>query len=105
MESLQRTRAGAFGLEEAMSWQSLEEALKTGKNPLLPPARLVAHLPQVNLNQAQATDILHGRDFEAPIGTQEGWTVLRSATGAIAAMAMAEGGRLKPRKVFGPEGI
>jgi tRNA pseudouridine55 synthase len=105
MESLRRLKAGPFGLEEALGWDAFEAAVKGGKGFLQPPSRLVAHLPQVTLTGAQAADVLHGRESDPPAGLPAGWVVLLNPAGRVAAMALAEGGRLRPKKVFGEEGI
>ena len=105
MESLRRLKAGPFSLEEALDWTKFEAEGKAGEIRLLPPLSLVAHLPQWKLSETQASDVLHGRVMDGPQGLQEGWTVLLNSQGKIAAMGLAEGGRLKPRKVFMAEGL
>ncbi len=105
LETLRRLKSGPFSLEEALSWQVFEAAVREGREVVQPSSRLVAHLPRVMLDESQAEDILHGRALETLSGAAEGWVCLMNPAGKLAAMAEVAGGKLKPRKVFGADGI
>jgi tRNA pseudouridine55 synthase len=105
MENLRRLKAGPFALSEALTWDKFEKALQSGRSPVQPALRLVDHFARLDLTEKQAEDILHGRALEAPAGFREGFVVLLNPAGKIAAIAESEEGFLKPRKVFGAEGI
>lgn len=105
LETLRRTAAGPFGLDEALTWEKFEAYLREGKSVLLPTVRLVQHLPQIALTEKLCEEIFHGRMPDAPAGASEGWTVLLNPAGRIASMAMVEKGFIYPKKVFEKEGI
>ncbi len=105
LETLRRTAAGPFGLDEALTWEKFEAYLREGKSVLLPTVRLVQHLPQITLTEKLCEEIFHGRMPDAPAGATEGWTVLLNPAGRIASMAMVEKGFIYPKKVFEKDGI
>jgi tRNA pseudouridine55 synthase len=105
LENLRRLKAGPFGLDEAITLQALEESLRAGQEVLRPAVRLVEQYPCLTLSAKQTDDILHGRSPDAPQGMPEGWVTLLNPQGRIVAMAQVVGVRLRPKKVFGTEGI
>jgi len=105
LESLRRLEAGPFTIGEALSWETFEKSVRESAVVLQPSLRLVAHLPLVKLDDRMAEDVLHGRAPDAPTGTPEGLVCLVNPQGKVAAIAEVNGGKLRPKKVFGKEGI
>ena len=104
--ALRRTRVGAFGEEQAVTFDKLETLTEAGREvlaeALLPVEAALGELPALalsasdaaRLRQGQAV-ILRGRD--APIVTGP---VYATARGALVAICDAEQGQLKPRRIF-----
>lgn len=105
LENLRRLKSGPFGLDEAITSETLRGYLQTGKAVLQPSIRLVEHFPQVALSDLEVEEIIHGRKPQAPVGTPEGWVTLLNPQDRIVAMARVEDGLLKPKKVFDKLGI
>lgn len=100
LTALTRTAAGGFSLQQAHTLADLE-ALDAGQRPgLLRPADcLVAHLPAVHLDAADAEALCHGRSVAhpaAPAGLARVYTVGHAFIG----LADAEAGRLVPRRLI-----
>jgi tRNA pseudouridine55 synthase len=60
LESLCRTRSGAFGLEDAVAWDALTEGAAARLRPL---ASLLTDLPSVKVGAAGLDLLRHGRDL------------------------------------------
>jgi tRNA pseudouridine55 synthase len=105
LEKLRRLKAGPFGLDEAITSETLREYLQNGKAVLQPSIRLVEHFPLITLSDLEVEEIIHGRKPQAPVGTPEGWVTLLNPQDRIVAMARVEDGLLKPKKVFDKLGI
>lgn len=111
MEALERTRVGPFSLPEALTLDALEGRVKKKveggdlSGMLLPASRLVAHLPQVGLKGNDLESLCQGRILESESGVS-GLCRVMNEQGRLSAIAeaLAEG-QLKPKKVFGVEGI
>jgi tRNA pseudouridine55 synthase len=104
--ALRRTRVGAFGEEQAVTLDKLENLSESGRETLLEallpveaglgdlPALAVSASDAGRLRQGQAV-ILRGRD--APILTG---TLYATSRGALVALCEMEQGQLKPRRIF-----
>ena len=85
-EELRRTAVGDLGIDDAGS-------------DVLPPERLVAHLPERELTHEQALDVVHGIKLEA--SGEEGPGPLRLTTeGRLLAIARPQGKVLKTEVVL-----
>ena len=62
LTELRRTAVGEFGEARAIPLASLEEAIRKGTPPVIPPERLLADLPEITLREEQIAQSLHGRD-------------------------------------------
>lgn len=123
LSALTRTRRGPFGLESAVSLETLEQE---GVQPwLLPPRDIVDRLPWLHLGGEAVTAVCHGKRIvlgggEDPAGTasalasvpsaKDGAEALRDgddalcaladARGDLVAIARLRGGEIQPLKVF-----
>lgn len=106
MESLERTRVGPFSIQDAVTLEELEKRVETGKSDmLLPSCRLVNHLPVVKLEENVLVLLCRGQTVKGPLA-QEGLYRILNGQGLLSAIAdLSAEGKLKPRKVFGLEGI
>lgn len=97
--ALTRTAAGGFGLEQAHTLADLE-ALEPGErlNLLLPADRLVAHLPAVQLDAADALALCQGRSVAHP-AVPQGLTRIYAAPDTFLGLADAAEGQLQPRRL------
>lgn len=106
-----RTRAGRFGIRDAMTLEELAAAAAgdTLRDCVIPMDQAVAHLPAVDLPDRSVADVLHGHPVPlwkvAPSGIPEDGPVrLRSRRGVLIALARVEGGVLRPFKVLAGAG-
>lgn len=74
LTSLIRTRAGRFGLAQAISLERLAEmaAGGNGGSALISPDEALHRLRSVTVDRAEADRIAHGRSLEIPAGLPEG---------------------------------
>jgi tRNA pseudouridine55 synthase len=105
LEALQRTRVGPFQLREALTLESLQEKVATGKAFLGPPSRLVEVLPILRLEDEGIMDLEQGRSLEGSFPGQGTYQVRNSRDRVCAVAEVTPEGKLHPRKVFGREGI
>ncbi len=61
--ALRRSRSGAFGEEEAVSW---EDVPRRGRDSLVPMRALLPELPAVTVTPEGRAALRHGRDLAAP---------------------------------------
>ena len=98
MESLRRTRVGAFPVSEAVALDKL-----TSENlgdSLVSPSAALAHLPgQAVVDEAEREDVWQGRSLPSPLADAQTVRIL-DREGALLALARADAGRLYPYKVF-----
>jgi len=106
-----RTRAGRFGIRDAMTLEELSAAAAgdTLRDCVIPMDQAVAHLPVVDLSERSVADVLHGHPVPlwkvAAAGLPEDGPVrLRSRRGALIALARIDGGMLRPFKVLAGAG-
>ncbi len=105
--ALRRTRAGAFGLDDAVPLEVIEAEGPAVSGRLIPMERLLPDFPAVTLNEAGARRALHGSLLspadlaEAPSGVEAGRVRLLDATGTLLGIAEpAPGGLLHPAIVL-----
>ncbi len=100
LTALTRTAAGGFRLQQAHALADLA-ALEPGQRPgLLRPADcLVAHLPAVHLDAADAEALCQGRSV-AHLAAPPGLTRIYTVGHAFIGLADADAGRLVPRRLI-----
>ncbi len=106
MEKLERSKVGPFTLSNAIALEEIQKKVEAGdlSGMLLPSSRLAAHLPALELEEQQLTAICLGQKLnweKAPAGPMR----LMNAQGRLCAIGEWEEGLLKPKKVFGLEGM
>jgi tRNA pseudouridine55 synthase len=100
LTELRRTRVGPFRVEHAAPHDALDDREQLLAR-LLAPARALAHLPSVSLDEEGVRRLAHGQEIDAPgDDLPEGRPLAVLREGALVAVATSVGGRLKPRKVF-----
>ena len=107
MEKLERTRVGPFTSRDSLTLEDLGKKLDAGglSGILLAPSRLVEHLPLVRLGPKDLETFRHGMKAELPLPEKGPWRVLDEAGRLCAIGEAGNGNELKPRKVFGAEGL
>ncbi|MHB1092137.1 tRNA pseudouridine(55) synthase TruB [Thiobacillus sp.] len=98
--ALTRTAAGGFSLDQARSLASLE-ALEAGQRPswLQPADCLVAHLPALQLDDADAADLCQGRSVPYS-GDHTGLMRVYTAANRFLGLIQVEAGHLIPRRLI-----
>jgi len=100
LTALTRTAAGGFRLEQAHTLASLEMLDISQRHALLQPADcLVAHLPAVQLDAADATALCQGRSVAHPTAPP-GLTRVYAAPHAFIGLADVDAGHLVPRRLI-----
>ena len=108
VSALRRTAVGPFAEDHAIGLDEIEAAGRgsqdgvVGAAMLLPVASALADLPGLSVSRADAARLARGqavlmRGRDAPIVS--GWVAV-STQGALVALAEAEEGELRPRRVF-----
>jgi tRNA pseudouridine55 synthase len=106
MEKLERTQVGPFLIGNALTLEEIQKRVE-GKDlsgMLLPSDLLAAHLPEVLLNESQLVALCLGQKLPWEKSFSGPSRVL-NPKGKLCAMVEWEEGLLKPRKVFGLEGL
>ncbi len=99
LETLERTRVGPFLLKDAVPLE------KVGPEKLIPPSSLLGNMMVVELDGKRLQDLCQGKTVEAA-GVPPGLVQVRNAQKLLCAIAeVLPEGLLKPRKVFGLEGV
>lgn len=98
MESLRRTAAGCYTLDQAVPLAEVV-AHPDPASLLIPTDSLFAHLPWVKLQERQMKLLLNGAQVPAS-GLPNGEYRVYDPAGGFAALCRAEGGRLKTIKSF-----
>jgi tRNA pseudouridine55 synthase len=100
LRALRRTASGRFHVRDAVPLDRLADA-DAVRAALVEPLQALTHLPCVELSEAQARDVAHGRSVAAAEALPPGTTVaLASAGGGLLAVGEAAEGVVQPRKVF-----
>jgi tRNA pseudouridine55 synthase len=98
METLQRTRVGAFHIEDAVPLDALTP--ESIPSRLTPSAEAVGFLPAHSIDSPeQAADIRHGRTIQTGLSDAPIARVI-DLSGALLALGRVERGTLYPEKVF-----
>ncbi len=107
MESLRRTRVGPYLIAQSHGWEDIEKKMKQGdlSGMLLPSSLLVGHLPAVTLGEEDLAGLCQGRKIQSPNQAEGVFRVLNGASRLCAIAESTGEGLLKPRKVFGVEGL
>lgn len=99
LTGLTRTAAGGFDLTQSCTLDALEALPADDRRALLmPPDRLVAHLPAVQLDAADATALRQGRGVESRSGLAGLVRVYQDAD--FIGLVDAAAGRLTPRRLM-----
>ncbi|MBI5440141.1 MAG: tRNA pseudouridine(55) synthase TruB [Deltaproteobacteria bacterium] len=98
---LVRTRSGPYGLADAVSLGCLEAEGLSAWARVLPPRKMVEGLRSFTVSPPDARALASGRRIEGA-GKEEGDLAVFDQTGDLLAVARAEGGDLRPLKVFRP---
>ncbi len=85
LSALRRTRAGAFGLGEALGWEALAGGGGAARAAVLPIDRLLPDVPSVVLPPEDAARVRHGRTVQA---------LLPAGAGGRSVRLLDEGGHL-----------
>lgn len=110
VESLRRTRVGAFGTADAVTMAEIEAAAGEGQDALLallrPVETALQDLPALSLSSADAARLRQGqavllRGRDAPIMSGPVYAVSRGALVAVGEVAQGE---LRPRRIFNLQG-
>jgi tRNA pseudouridine55 synthase len=103
LETLRRTRAGAFGLDRAMPLEQLEQLGPAAAAHMLPMGSLLPALPPVVVNERGARRAAHGNaltpaDLTSPAAASAGGRIrILDADGSLIGIAEpTEGGLLHP---------
>ncbi|HEX7089736.1 MAG TPA: tRNA pseudouridine(55) synthase TruB [Longimicrobiales bacterium] len=99
LTALRRTRIGPHDVEAALSIRELHDPAAR-QRAMLSPAEALSHLPAVDIGAREAAQVLHGRTLPPPPGTPPEGPVRVLHAGRLLAIAEADGGALRPRKVF-----
>jgi len=99
--ALRRERSGAFGLDQAVSW----ELLGTGSRPelvdrLVPPAQALAGLPAETVSEEGVLALGHGQPIEGTSGPVPGPVRLLGPAGTLVAIGEWREGRIWPVRVL-----
>jgi tRNA pseudouridine55 synthase len=101
LRALRRTRVGAHDVAGAVRLEELDDA--DGVHAvLISPLDAVRHMPRMELDEADAGAIRHGRAIPAG-DLPEGTPLALASDGRLAAIGERIGALVRPRKVFPPE--
>jgi tRNA pseudouridine55 synthase len=106
MESLERTQVGPFFLKDALGLEEVKKRVEGQdlSGMLLASSSLVAHLPEVRLEGKDLADFCQGKVVQPPMAIPDLCRVVNEK-GFLCAIGENQEGRLRPKKVFGSEGI
>ena len=101
LTALTRTTAGGFTLDQAHTLTDLEAALDASQRHalLLPADCLVAHLPAIQLDDADAAALCQGRSVPH-LTEHQGLTRVYTAARVFIGLADADAGQLLPRRLI-----
>ncbi len=106
LESLERTRVGPLSLRDALNLDEIKQKARnnTLSDVLSPPSLLVQHLPEFILEGKDLSDFCRGRELS--FSCLPGFYRILNRHGLLCAIGVVRNDeRLKPKKVFGEEGI
>lgn len=105
LTALRRTRIGPFGVDEALAKDDLPDPAAVAA-AWIPPLGALPHLPRLDLDPDEATRLQAGRAVPLPSDVagdrvpSPGAAVAVCVEDDLLAVAVLEGGMLRPRKVF-----
>jgi tRNA pseudouridine55 synthase len=97
LTQLRRTRIGEHAVERAVAWDDLGEA-ETVRRSAIGLLQALAHLPAVSLNEEQERAVGYGQAIALDAADAQALLLVRD--GRLIAIGRAEGGQVKPHKVF-----
>lgn len=101
LSGLRRTAIGPFGIEQAVSIDTIESCSLSERDGLLaPPDMLVSHLAAVSLDESQAHAILQGRVLNLEECGKPGLVRLYANGRFIGLGEINEGGKLSPKRLI-----
>lgn len=107
LRALTRIASGGFVIESAISLGRLEAmALSEREQYLMPPDRLVAHLPALTLSQSEATALRFGQQLmrqDGP-GLNTGICRVYDESGFMGLVVLDETGCVKPQRLMRTDG-
>jgi tRNA pseudouridine55 synthase len=107
MEQLQRTQVGPFFLKNSFTLEDIKKNVEAQNlsGMLLAPSLLAKHLPEIRLEEVQLTALCLGQKIKSE-RSEMGLARVMNAQGRLCVIVenLPEG-ILKPRKVFGLEGM
>jgi tRNA pseudouridine55 synthase len=99
LAALRRAATGGFALADAVTLEALEAMSETERDAILQPAEtLVAELPRLELEGAEATRFAQGQGLARPALGDALFRVY--ADGNFAGVGMIAGGELRPRRLM-----
>jgi tRNA pseudouridine55 synthase len=98
LTALRRTRVGQHRVEDAVPAASLDDAPRVGP-AIIPAARALSHLPQVEVDAAQQVNLRHGRALHLP-EVPDADVLLLVHGERLLAVARSHAGTVRPAKVF-----
>jgi tRNA pseudouridine55 synthase len=106
MESLERTRVGPFQIRQSQTLEQIKLKVETGDfGFLLPPSLLAEHLPKIALDEKNIFDLCQGKKRKMALPDAGYYRVINQAGRLCAIGEALDLTELKPKKVFGVEGI
>jgi tRNA pseudouridine55 synthase len=100
--ALRRTKVGAHPVERALSPDALGDPDRV-RDALIAPLDAVADMPRMELDEAGAAAVGHGRTLVADPHLPTGVPIALAHDGRLAAIGERLGEVIRPRKVFPPE--
>jgi len=107
--ALRRTQAGPFGLEQAVTLETLEQLHAEGGAQaldqfLLPPDSGLQHWPLLQFSEHSAYYWLHGQPVRAADAPRFGWVRVQDHQGRFIGIGeVSEDGRIAPRRLIRSE--
>ncbi len=107
MEALERTRVGPFSIGDALTLEEVKKKAAGGdlSDMLLPASKLVNHLPAVKMDYDTLAALCRGQSVQAPVSAVGLYRVMNGQDRLSAVAEVSGKERIKPRKVFGMEGL
>ena len=107
METLERTQVGPFLLRDSLSMEEIQKKVEVGdlSGMLLSSGLLAQHLPSVNPGEKELADLCQGVKIKFELPEPGLYRVMRGQDQLCAIAEFTGDGLLKPKKVFGVEGI
>ena len=107
MERLERTRVGPFQIDQSQTLERVTLAAEGGvlSSLLLPSSLLAGHLSKLELDEKNIAELCQGKKINFPVPAPGFYRVINQEGRLCLIGEALELTELKPRKVFGMEGI